>query len=153
MSMTFYKNTRTTERVNVDDYGYTTLDQQETQNLIKSLARLMDSVFETPHRDFENYVRLNAEECDLEPHDVLTNMFGSIEDADLTKYQSNFRDFARANSLNIFKWYKKNGCQVKLSPKQVDWFNRWFTKHGIGHETLIAKNPNYTRSVVPNFGE
>ena len=69
----------------------------------------------------------------------------------MTKYQQQFKGFAEINTSTIYKWFRKNGSSVNISPKQLEWFKRWFVKHRIGHEFLNELDQRYTRSIKPNF--
>jgi hypothetical protein len=145
--MSYYK-----EKTNLNDFEYVHLDEMATAEFTMSIMRLMDSVFETPDKDFEDYATCNYNLVESDPAELMDRAFKSIEDYNLTKYQNQFKQFAEVNTSTIFKWYRKNGASVNISPKQVEWFKRWFTKHNIGHEFLNKLDPSYNRSVKPNFG-
>ena len=134
MTIAFNRIIAKTRKNVIQDYDYTNIDREATQDLIMSIAVLMDRVFETPNQDFETYVQQN-------PVDAVN------PDA-MTKYQKQFYDFARINTQSIFKWYRKNHGSVNLSPKQLEWYRRWFTKHTVGHACLY---PEQDKIIVPVF--
>jgi len=136
---------------NLDQFDYITLDEMATAAFTTSIMRLMDKVFETPNKDFENYANTNYHLVEDDPRELFERCFKSIENSNLTKYQQQFKNFAEVNTITIYKWFRKNGAKVNVSPKQVEWFKRWFTKHDVGHEFLNKTDPNYTRVVKPNF--
>lgn len=134
------------------EFEYTKLDQDDTQKFITSIARLMDSVFETKDQDFENYAKEHEDLVYDDPAELFDHFFKALEGSKLTKYQSQFNNFAQVNITTIFKWFRKNRGCVNISPKQIEWFKRWFAKHNVGHEFLLEQDPNYSRSIKPNFG-
>jgi len=140
-----------TTKLNLNEFEYTKLDQDDTQKFIMSIVRLMDSVFETNANDFELFAGENTELLEDEPLEFFNKCFTALEGAKLTKYQTQFNNFAQVNITTIFKWYRKNRECVNVSPKQLEWFKKWFVKHNVGHEFLLEQTPGYTRAVTPNF--
>ena len=55
MTMSFNHIVSKTRKNVIQDYDYTNIDRDATQDLIVSIAVLMDRVFETPNQDFETY--------------------------------------------------------------------------------------------------
>lgn len=115
----------------LQSYDYSRLDEEATQDLISSVAMLMDSVFETTNGDFGLYLSENRAEASQDPGRLFEKMFAALEDHPLSRGQASFRDICKTNVAAIFRWYKKNGRTVNVSPKQRHWFERWFGKHGI----------------------
>lgn len=150
MKMEFVKNIK---KINLNEFEYSTLDQNATQNFIMSIARLFDTVFETPNNDFENYTHDHPTLRQSHPADLFANFFNAIDEEECTKYQRQFIKFAQVNINTIFKWYRKNNASVNISPKQIEWFKRWFSKHNVGHEFLNELDPSYKRSIKPNFNK
>lgn len=146
-------NTYTNQRTDLTkEYDYIKLDEMTTAEFTMNIMRLMDRVFETPNKDFENYANTNYNLVEDDPAELFDRCFKSIENFTFTKYQEQFKNFAEVNTTTIYKWFRKNGAKVNVSPKQVEWFKRWFVKHNIGHEFLNQLNPDYNRSIKPNFG-
>ncbi len=149
MSMQFIKSA--IKRQNISEFEYARLDPDATQNFIMSISRLFDQVFETPNNDFENFTREEIDLAETDPAELLSRFFSAVDISAGTRYQKQFYKFAEVNITTIFKWYRKNNGSVNISPKQVEWFKRWFEKHGVGHEFLNELDPNYRRSIKPKF--
>ena len=148
MTMTFNRIVSKTRKNVIQDYDYVPIDSEGTQDFIMSIAVLMDRVFETPSQDFETYVQQNRIDAEDDPAEMFGRMFGAVNPDAMTKYQKQFYDFAHVNTGTIFKWYRKNHGSVNLSPKQIEWYRRWFTKHSVGHACLY---PTQDKVIVPVF--
>ena len=120
-----------------DEFGYTNLSVTDTQDFIRSVAQLFDRVFETNDNLFEKYVISHAAECEDNPEEMFQKFFAALQDEQMTKYQRQFYNFSKANIESIFKWYHKNRERVNISPRQTEWFKRWFQKHGVSHTHLL----------------
>ena len=138
-------------KLDLQDLDYTHLDQDQTAQLIMSTVRLMDSVFNTRNKDFETYAQENPDLVHDDPLELFDRCFDAIKGNTFTKYQTQFQNFAQVNTATVFKWFRKNRGSTNLSPKQLEWFKRWFAKHNIGHEFLLELDPSYDRSIKPNF--
>jgi hypothetical protein len=148
MTTSFNRIISKTRKNVIADYDYTSIDQDATQDLIMSIAVLMDRVFETPNQNFETYVQQNRIDAEDDPAEMFDRMFAAVNPDFMTKYQKQFYDFACINTRSIFKWYRKNHNTVNLSPKQIEWYRRWFTKHTVGHACLY---PSQDKVIVPVF--
>jgi len=148
MTMSFNRIVTKARKNVIQDYDYTNIDRDATQDLIVSIAVLMDRVFETPNQDFETYVQQNPVDAEDDPAEMFDRMFDAVNPEAMTKYQKQFYDFAGINTRAIFKWYRKNHGSVNLSPKQLEWYRRWFTKHTVGHACLY---PEQNKVIVPIF--
>lgn len=124
----------------LQDYDYTSLDEQATQDLVRSVCMLMDRVFDTENDDFGRYLSDNPQEAQTDPAKLFDKMFAALNDHALSKPQQAFVDVCRTNVGAIFRWYKKNGACVNVSPKQRAWFERWFTRNAVPCPTW-AKTP------------
>ena len=89
---------------NLDQFDYITLDEMATAAFTTSIMRLMDKVFETPNKDFENYANTNYHLVEDDPRELFERCFKAIEDNNLTKYQQQFKNFAEVNVITIYKW-------------------------------------------------
>ena len=91
-----------TTKLNLNEFEYTKLDQDDTQKFIMSIVRLMDSVFETNANDFELFAGENTELLEDEPLEFFNKCFTALKGAKLTKYQTQFNNFAQVNITTIF---------------------------------------------------
>tara|TARA_R110000868_G_scaffold69724_9_gene204938 strand:- start:1085 stop:1579 length:495 start_codon:yes stop_codon:yes gene_type:complete len=153
MKMEFVRNAHAQNKQSLNEFEYSKLDADGTQDFIRSIAVLFDRVFETQNNDFEEFVRVEELLAENDPQELFERFFAAIQIEEGTKYQKQFLQFAKVNIATVFKWYRKNHGRVNLSPKQVEWFKRRFAKHDVGHEFLNELDPNYTRSITPNFNK
>ena len=139
-----FNNFASTNR-SVEQFNYANLNGIETQELLSATAILFDRVFDIEDNLFERHIIANSIDSVNEPSALFDRYFAGIEELEMTKYQRNFIKFAKANLESILRWYHINGKRVNISPKQVEWFKRWFAKHGVPHAFL---DKHLTKAVV-----
>lgn len=130
----------------VNEYGYIQLDADQTQDFITIVSRLFDKVYNT-NGDFEKYFEQHVDVAEDDPAELFENVFECLEELDMSKYQQQFFDYSTINIRTPFKWFKRNGGAINLSPKQYDWFRRKFEKHNIGHHEyslLSGEKPTFS---------
>jgi len=122
-----------TYRPNLNDYDYHKLDAQKTEQFVESICELLDSVIKTNNEDFINWYFDNRGNDNFDVYEMFKDFFAVLNNPDLvfTVKQRNFISFCQINVMTIFKWYRKNNRTVNVSPKQLDWFSRWFAKQNI----------------------
>jgi hypothetical protein len=123
-----------------NEFGYTNLTGVQTQELITAISILLDRVYETHDNVFQKYVVSRVEEREDDPLEMFSKFFSVLEGEHKSKYQNQFYNFCKANIESIFKWYRKNGERVNMSPRQTEWFKRWFLKHGVDCQFLKENN-------------
>lgn len=144
-------------RSSLSQYGYTGLDNEQTEQFVQASAQLMDEVFQT-EEDFREFFKKEDAWLHADPADFFEHCFDSLEKLELSKYQRGFLDYARINYGTILKWYRKNGGTINLSEKQLAWTKRWMTKHGI-HTPFLKQQeaepvvvPTQTTRIKPKLG-
>ena len=121
---------RRTGKVNIQEYDYEHLTAERTQQFVVAIAELYDRVFETDGA-FRDYVITENDIATRDPDEMFSRFGDAVRAQELTPYQRKFQDFAGVNCNTIFRWFSRNRGAVNVSPRQREWFTRWFEKHGV----------------------
>lgn len=140
-----------TMKQNLQQWNYQELNPETTQNWLRSNIALMDRVFNSDGA-FQQFVDEDTDGwIENNPYELFKYFKQSLADQyeQMTKYQRNFYDLFFNNVDTPTKWYQKNGSKVNLSPKQVEWFKKWYEKNSIGHAFLLGNKEG--AKIKPNL--
>ena len=123
-------NIRRTEKKRVEDFDYERLTDDRTQQFIGAIVEMWDRALGTgtAFQDFAREERALAQRAPAELFKRFTE--GALE-ATLTTKQRQFVEYASVNCDTIFRWFERNRGGVNVSPRQREWFTRWFEKTGV----------------------